>query len=161
MIEWWPQVNLTPELSKIRVFNRGIAKGFIGSIIRGGHLSPNSIVELNLKEKKAQKKDTKKNTSLMINQPIDHFKEYSISWVWNPIRVPSLVTSPPQITRIRKTKIKLKPKDANLVIFQAKKTKLIRVLKATKAIRTGQGLSSTIWKGWSSKFNETIRTNLL
>ena len=80
----------------------------------------------------------------MINQPIDHFKEYSISWVWNPIRVPSLVTSPPQITKIRKTKIKLKPKDANLVIFQAKKTKLIRVLKATKAIRTGQGLSSTI-----------------
>ena len=51
----------------------------MGLIIRGGHLSPNSTVELNLKEKKAQKKETKKKTSLIINQPIDHFKEDSIS----------------------------------------------------------------------------------
>ena len=72
-------MRLTPDLSKIKVFNKGMAKGFIGSITKGGHLSPNSTVELNLKEKKAQKKDTKKKISLIMNHPMDHFREYSIS----------------------------------------------------------------------------------
>ena len=157
IMEWCPQVKLIPELSKIRVFKRGIANGFIGSNIKGGQLSPNSTVELNLKVKNAQKKETKKKTSLIINHPIDHFREDSISLVWNPIREPSLVTSPPQIVKIRTTKKRFKKKKRTFWRFHAKKTKLIKVLKATKDITKGHGLSSTIWKGWNSKFIEIIK----
>ena len=85
-------------------------KGFIGCTKRGGHLSPNSTVDLRLIAKKAQKKEKKKKISLTINHPIDHFKENSISFVWNPITVPSEETSFPQILRSVKAEKKLKKK---------------------------------------------------
>ena len=134
-----------------------MAKGFMGLIIKGGHLSPNSTVDLNLREKKAQKNETKKKISLIINHPIDHLRENSISWVWKPIKVPSLVTSPPQKIRRRITRKRLKKKNLFLLIFQAKKTRLIRVLKAAIDIKIGQGLSSTMWKGCSSKFRVIMK----
>lgn len=89
-------------------------KGFMGSIKRGGHLSPNSIVDLNLIAKNAQKKEIKKKISLIINHPIDHFRENSISQVWKPIIELSLVTSPPQTERIKTTKIRFKKKKKTL-----------------------------------------------
>lgn len=47
--EWWAQVKLIPDLTRITVFKRGMAKGDIGEILKGGQLIPLSMVGDNLK----------------------------------------------------------------------------------------------------------------
>jgi len=42
--EWWANVIVAPLDNNITVFNNGNSKGFIGSIPKGGHWEPNSIV---------------------------------------------------------------------------------------------------------------------
>ena len=39
---WWAHVTLNPEPKRIAVFNRGMAKGLIGSIPVGGQTHPTS-----------------------------------------------------------------------------------------------------------------------
>lgn len=89
---WWPQVKETPLLKRMRVFNRGMENASRGTMWRGGHSSPVSTLALNLNLKNAQKKEKKKKISLLINHPIDHFREASISTVWCP-SFPSMSTS--------------------------------------------------------------------
>ena len=69
---WWAQVTVTPEASKIAVFNKGIWNGLKGIIPIGGHIDPNSMAGERLLWKKAQKKEIKKNTSEIINKIIPH-----------------------------------------------------------------------------------------
>ena len=90
----------------------------------GGHSSPISMVDLSEKEKKAQKK----RISLLINHPIDHFKDFSISHVWFPSFLSKSTSFPHKYKTINKT-IKLnrtKEKDDS---FQINKTKVIKNLK--------------------------------
>jgi hypothetical protein len=63
------------------VFNRGIWKGLKAKIPIGGQVAPNSIVGDRLLWKKAQKKETKKNTSDTINKIIPHRKPIVTGYV--------------------------------------------------------------------------------
>lgn len=113
------------------MLRRGIEKASKGVINKGGHSSPVSIFTLNLKLKKAQKKEKKKRTSLLINHPIDHFKEDSASIVWCP-NFPSQSTSFAHKIKIQKAKIKFKNNQLNLNCFQQNKTKQNKKLKTAK-----------------------------
>lgn len=86
---WWAQVTVTPEERRIAVFKRGIWNGLKTSILRGGHIFPNSIVGESLLWKKAQKKLIKKNTSEIINKIIPHRNPKVTGKVCNPWKVPS------------------------------------------------------------------------
>jgi hypothetical protein len=61
-------VIVAPEQSKIKVFNKGIAKAQKTSSPFGGQMLPKSIVGDKLAEKKAQKKAKKNITSETINR---------------------------------------------------------------------------------------------
>jgi hypothetical protein len=58
------------------VFNSGILMGLNGVIPAGGHICPNSTEGEILLWKKAQKKDTKKKTSEMMNRTIPVFSPF-------------------------------------------------------------------------------------
>lgn len=75
--EWWAQVTVIPEESKISVLSKGIWKGFIAIIPIGGQILPISIFGERLLWKNIQKKETKKSTSEEIKSNI-------------PIRSPSI-----------------------------------------------------------------------
>lgn len=84
IIEWWAQVTVIPEVRRIAVLRRGTEYTESGVIPIGGQDSPVSIVGDSDASKKAQKKDTKKNTSDKINSNIPRRKEISSLWVWYP-----------------------------------------------------------------------------
>ena len=73
---WWLHVTETPEDSRRIVFKRGILIGLKGEIACGGQACPNSIVGEILLCKKAQKKETKKKTSEMMNKIIPVFRPF-------------------------------------------------------------------------------------
>lgn len=79
---WCAHVTETPDESKIIVFSRGIWKGLKGEIFLGGQSMPISIEGASLEWKNAQKNETKKKTSEMINKiiPMRIFNSTSIEW---------------------------------------------------------------------------------
>lgn len=89
IILWWAQVTVTPEESKIAVFNKGTWKGLNTRILKGGHNFPNSTVGERLLWKKVQKKLIKKNTSEIINKIIPHRNPKITGIVCSPWKVPS------------------------------------------------------------------------
>jgi len=92
-IDWWAHVTLTPDDNKITVFNNGTWKAFKGSTPQGGHIFPNSTTGLNLEWKKAQKKDKKKKTSLIMNKIIPNISPLTTTPEWPPWNVLSRTTS--------------------------------------------------------------------
>lgn len=92
-ILWWAQVIEMPEDNRIVVFNKGICKGLKGVIPWGGHSIPISMLGDKLLCKKAQKKETKKNTSDTINKIIPHCKPIITLVEWLPCRVASRIIS--------------------------------------------------------------------
>jgi len=48
MRAWWAQVTLTPEETKIIVFNRGTPNGLKGATPKGGQSPPNSTLGASL-----------------------------------------------------------------------------------------------------------------
>lgn len=90
---WCAQVTDTPEERRITVFNKGIWKGLNAEIFLGGHSIPISIAGANLEWKKAQKNETKNNTSDVIKSIIPRRMFVSTSVAWWPWRVASRDTS--------------------------------------------------------------------
>lgn len=80
----WHHVTLTPEEIKITVFNKGTSQGLKGWIPTGGHIDPNSILGERLEWKNAQKNETKKKTSEVINNTIPHFSPLITILLCNP-----------------------------------------------------------------------------
>lgn len=80
----WAEVILTPDDSNTSVFNRGVPKGFIGLIKRGGHVWPISMLGPKKKWKNDQKKDIKKSTSDRININIPSFSPATTEILWCP-----------------------------------------------------------------------------
>ena len=74
--EWWAQVMDTPEETKIIVLRRGTLIGLNLIIDRGGHIWPSSMLGLNEKWKKDQKKDKKNIISDVINKIIPNFNPF-------------------------------------------------------------------------------------
>jgi len=70
LIAWCEYVIVTPEHSKINVFNNGISKALKVKIPFGGQILPISIVGVNEAAKKAQKKPKKNITSDTIKRII-------------------------------------------------------------------------------------------
>jgi len=70
VIAWWLYVTVAPELSRINVFNNGIALGSNAAIPFGGQMLPISIVGAKLAAKNAQKNAKKNITSETINKII-------------------------------------------------------------------------------------------
>ena len=56
---WWALVTVAPEVSKIKVFNKGTPHGLIISIPAGGHIPPILKTGDRLEWKNVQKKLTK------------------------------------------------------------------------------------------------------
>lgn len=71
---WWAQVTVTPDASRIAVFNRGIWNGLKGSIETGGQQPPISMVAFKDLWKNAQKKEKKNKSSDTINKIIPQRK---------------------------------------------------------------------------------------
>ncbi len=69
-ISWWAQVTVAPEVSKMKVFNKGTPHGLKGLIQVGGQMEPISIAGDKLEWKNAQKKAKKNITSEVIKRII-------------------------------------------------------------------------------------------
>ncbi len=84
---------MIPDLSRIKVFSKGICNGLNGIIPLGGQIIPISTAGLNLLWKNPQKKEIKKKISEIINKIIPHRKPIVTLIVCNPWKVPSRVIS--------------------------------------------------------------------
>lgn len=105
---WCAQVTVTPEASKTPVFNKGISKGFKGTIPEGGQQEPNSKLGANLLWKYAQKKAKKKQISDTINKIMPQRNPFDTCIVWNPWNVASRIISRHHWIIVNPTKIKPK-----------------------------------------------------
>lgn len=91
MILWWAHVIETPDLIKIRVFNKGTFTGLNGLVFSGGHICPISKFGLMLEWKNDQKNLVKNNTSDVINSNIPIFNPFVTMFWWNPSFLDSLM----------------------------------------------------------------------
>jgi len=85
MSEWWDQVIDAPDLIRMNVFRRGTSVGLNGLISFGGHFSPTSMFGAIALWKKAQKKETNRNTSEVIKRIIPVFSVVSVLFEWSPV----------------------------------------------------------------------------
>lgn len=140
---WWTQVTVTPDLTRIAVFNRGTLKGLKPSTPWGGQINPKSCEGLNEEWKKVQKNAEKKQTSLIINKIIPIFKPSIIRLLYSPA-TPSRPTSRHQknliINKIKKIKKKfiIKPNLNQKIIDKT-------ILKLKNPHKIGQGDILTKW----------------
>lgn len=141
---WWVHVIVTPEVNRITVFNKGTWNGLKGKIPHGGQTDPNSIVGLNLEWKKAQKKEIKNNTSLIINKIIPTIKPLNTTLECNPWKLLSRITSRHHnneiiITNDNELNNKSISKNENILI------KPLTTPKVPNPINKGHGDIFTIW----------------
>jgi hypothetical protein len=61
LITWWLHVTVSPERSKIKVFNKGIFRGFKTLIPKGGQTEPKTTLGDKLAWKKSPKKREEKH----------------------------------------------------------------------------------------------------
>ena len=108
IIALWQTVTVAPDVSRIKVFNKGTSHGLKVSIPKGGQTPPISIAGAILEWKKAQKKAKKNITSETINKTIPIRKPYSTGFVCWPSKVPSRTTSRHHVNIIKTKKLKLK-----------------------------------------------------
>lgn len=147
IIAWWAHVTVTPELSRMAVFSKGIWNGLKAWIPIGGQALPISTAGAKLLWKKAQKKDKKNKTSEQINKIIPHRKPTPTKLVCKPWKVPSRTTSRHHWA-ITKTVDAIPKINKSLEKvwnhFATPDTKDITL----NALNKGHGLLSTKWKGW-------------
>jgi len=148
---WWDHVTDTPDPSNTAVFSKGTPNLLKGVTPVGGHTPPNSTLGDRLAWKKAQKNLRKNKTSETMNNFIPYRRPDCTTFVWNPIKPDSDITSPHHwtITSTIKTKPPINRRE-DFEWNQAKKPEAI--LKAIKDAIKGQGDSWTKWKGWRIKF---------
>jgi len=142
----WAQVTLTPEESKIIVFNKGTLQGLKVKIPAGGHLEPSSTLGANLEWKNAQKKDKKKKTSEVINKIIPHRSPDTTTWVWEPWNAPSRDTSRHQVNAVTVNKTNLKSINVISLTWNHLESPVVSPIAKIDA-RIGQGDSSQRWNG--------------
>ena len=129
------------------MFSKGTPHGLNTVMPLGGHLDPISTLGAKLEWKKAQKKETKKNTSDVIKRIIPSRRPSSTIFVWNPWKVLSREISRHQVKAVRKSIDKL----ISIDVIPLKCIHFERpIVKPKPKLETnrGHGDSSTIWKGW-------------
>jgi len=147
-IEWWHQVTVTPEEIKSKVFNKGMFIGLKGITLRGGQICPNSKVGEILLWKKAQKKEKKNRISDKIKSNIPICKPTVTCKLWLPCLEVSEKTSRHQRKEINKI-IKNEAIRVVATLALTQKTTELTKNKAENEAKIGQGLFSTMWKGWN------------
>jgi len=143
----WHQVTLTPDEIKIIVFNRGTPQGLKGWIPIGGQYEPSSTFVDRLAWKNAQKNDTKKKTSDVINSTIPHFNPVVTIIVCNPWKVLSRDTSRHHVNEIKIIHKSLVNIKFLLFLWNHLASPVVKP-SPVKDTKIGQGDSSTIWNGW-------------
>lgn len=146
IISWWDQVILTPEDNSKIVFRSGILIGLNELTEQGGHIWPNSTVGETLLWKKAQKKDTKKNTSDAMNKIIPVFNPLITNSEWFPWSEASRWISRHHEKAIKSIRIRDTDTIFIVILFIIIKPDATKQ-KAPFEARRGQGLVSTRWKG--------------
>lgn len=101
-------MTVPPEDNRITVLRRGNSQGFTAWRPLGGHCIPNSTAGDKAQWKKAQKIETKKKTSLIINKITPIFNPVCTEEVCEPSYEPSAITSLNQKTTEPTTDNKLK-----------------------------------------------------
>ena len=144
VIAWWAQVTLTPELSKIRVFNKGTCQGLKAQTPKGGQTQPSAVEMERLLWKKAQKNLKKKNTSDTINRAIPQRIPNSTDLLWRPWNLASAATSRHHWSATEIISPLAYPKRAKFWA-QKKSNKPVVKNNAPIALQRGQGDSSTKW----------------
>lgn len=91
--EWCEYVTAIPDVSSIKVFNKGNSKASIDSTPEGGQNIPTSAVGDKELWKKVQNIAIKNNASDTINKPTPKFRPFFTADVWFPKYVPSAVIS--------------------------------------------------------------------
>lgn len=137
-----------PEESRIIVFNRGTFIGLKASMLSGGQFWPISIHGLTLEWKYAQKKDTKNNTSDVINKIIPILSPSIILLKWEPCLRASRTTSFHHkkaviIRNIKAGKERVIAFEENLFTIKEVDSQIERDVK------TGHGLKVIMWKLWN------------
>lgn len=128
------------------MFKRGILIGLKEWMSRGGQLCPNSIVGEMLLWKKAQKNDTKKNTSEVINRIIPVFNPFITISEWFPWLVASRWISRHHEKATINMIIKVTIITFFVTLFTRRRPDSTRA-KAPFEAKIGQGLTSTRWNG--------------
>lgn len=126
------------------VFNNGIWKGLKGKIPQGGQKWPNSILGLKLEWKKAQKKEIKKNTSLIINKIIPTINPLKTTLECKPWYVLSRITSRHHVKEIT-ISIKKDIYNKSISIYINILIPPITILNTPSPTNNGQGDIFTIW----------------
>lgn len=145
-ISWWDHVILTPDDSKMMVFNKGILIGLNGIIDCGGHDWPSSIVGEILLWKNAQKNEMKKNTSDVMNKIIPVFSPFITMFEWFPWLVDSRWISRHHIYAIKIVNKIDSVIIGFLILFILDSPVSIRHIAVFDAM-SGHGLCSTRWNG--------------
>lgn len=147
--QWWAQVIVAPEDSKITEFNRGIPIGIKVWILRGGQFVPNSILGVILLWKKAQKNLLKNMISEIINIIILYFINFIEVLECPPKKDDSCFTSfhHKKVAIVGKLKIVINPRIE--LLFNEKVGISIKITynKATDIIK-GQGLKAGMKNGF-------------
>jgi len=138
----------TPEDKRRRVFSKGMLIGLNAIISWGGHLIPNSTLGEILLWKNAQKNDVKNSTSEIINKSIPTCKPTVTCFLWFPC---SMVSEKTFFHQLNDTIINTKNVKIKVVVDLVFIHNTIEVVKQKAEIEPikGQGLFSTIWKGWN------------
>lgn len=146
IIKIWQRVIVTPEVSKIKVFNKGIPNGEKHLIPTGGQTPPIKGDGARLEWKKAQKNETKNITSEAMNSMKPNFKPRCTAKVWYP----------------ESASLKILKAHFNKLLTTTNKTNLNNQLKpqlwkidtppkaienTPQAVIKGKGLVGSIWKG--------------
>jgi len=144
---WCAQVTVTPDANSTAVFRRGTLNGFSGLIPVGGQQHPSSWVGANLLWKNAQKNAKKKSTSDVINKIMPQRSPVVTYEVWWPRNVLSRTTS--RHHWIIDIIINNEAKYKGIITFKWNHdVRPIASINAPIDAVSGQGLSSTKWKGW-------------
>ena len=101
----------------------------------------------NLEWKNAQKKETKKNTSEVINSTMPHFSPAVTIRVCSPWNDPSRETSRHQVNETKIREIKLINIRVLLLLWNQWANPVVSP-RPIKEVRMGHGDSSTRWNGW-------------
>lgn len=126
------------------MFNKGIWKGLNPWIPVGGQIAPTSIFGDNLLWKNAQKNETKRKTSEIINKIIPHRKPTPTLKEWNPWSVPSrLISRHHWVATIVALTIPVK-NNKGLKVWNHCTIPTVKV-NAAIALAMGQGLILTKW----------------
>lgn len=147
IIEWWHQVTLTPEESKMIVLSRGTLNGLKACTPIGGHWAPSSTLGESLLWKKAQKNEEKNITSETINKIIPIRNPDSTIDVCLPWKVPSRLTSRHHWNIIREI-IAIPKLNKVIDLFWNQSTSPVVIPSPATDLIRGQGDMFTRWYGW-------------